>query len=283
MPEKLGGELNIKSTKKKGKHTELSNHGNRLEQHFRNKACLLIEANKTKKITQNYQDHEEEHNPFIHVLFDFNPEHCLIAIERKESVMKVEQAVELLTLTFNTMLRDSDWEFICEQPKIPMDFWDILNFVRKRFHDRLKKVSLVFDNDNSQKSKKDKSEEEQKLRFVDELISHFGKGGLYIDVADENGLERYKEDILYFATLCAKNKYQLVAEFTKLGALYHTDFFPAIMPLENEVLDEFVCRKAETDMFGYKIEEWFKNIHKLFNQQEEASEDERRRSEMDKI
>ena len=73
--------LKIVGTKKKGGEQELSHHGNRLEQHFRNMACLLVEANKTKKITQNYTDHEEEHNPYLHVLFDFNPEHCLIAIE----------------------------------------------------------------------------------------------------------------------------------------------------------------------------------------------------------
>ena len=73
--------LKIVGTKKKGGEQELSRHGNRLEQHFRNMACLLVEANKTKKITQNYTDHEEDHNPYLHVLFDFNPEHCLITIE----------------------------------------------------------------------------------------------------------------------------------------------------------------------------------------------------------
>lgn len=275
--------LEIVSTKTKGGVQELSHHGNLLEQHFRNMACLLIEANKTKKITQDYVDHEEEHNPFIHVLFDFNPEHCLIAIERKESVMKVEQAVELITLTFDRLLRDYGWQFKCEQPMIPMDFWKILNDIRERFDDRLKKVSLVFDNDKSQKSKKDKSEEEKKLRFVDELISHFGKGGLYIDCADDKKMEEYKDDIIYFATLCAQNNYQLVAEFSKFGTLCYTDIFPAIMPLGNDVLGEFLNRKAETGMREYKLETWFKNIHKLFNQQEEASEDERRRGEIDKI
>ena len=229
--------LKIKGTKKKGGAQELSHHGNRLEQHFRNMACLLVEANKTKKITQNYTDHEEEHNPYLHVLFDFNPEHCLIAIERKESVMKVEQAILLLKNTFNTLLRDDGWQLECEQPKIPMDFWELIRFVNDRFEDRLKKVSLVFDNDKSQNSKKNKSEENKKLKFVDELISHFGKGGLYIDLADDNELEKYKEDVLYFASLCAENNYQLVAEFSKFGALYHTDFFPAIMPLGNDVLD----------------------------------------------
>lgn len=275
--------LEIVSTKTKGGVQELSHHGNLLEQHFRNMACLLIEANKTKKITQDYVDHEEEHNPFIHVLFDFNPEHCLIAIERKESVMKVEQAVELITLTFDRLLRDYGWQFKCEQPMIPMDFWKILNDIRERFDDRLKKVSLVFDNDKSQKSKKDKSEEEKKLRFVDELISHFGKGGLYVDCADDKKMEEYKDDIIYFATLCAQNNYQLVAEFSKFGTLCYTDIFPAIMPLGNDVLGEFLNRKAETGMREYKLETWFKNIHKLFNQQEEASEDERRRGEIDKI
>lgn len=284
MPDKCKENgLKMVSTKTKGGVTEFSHHGNLLEQHFRNIACLLVEANKTKKITQNYQDHEEEHNPFIHVLFDFNPEHCLIAIERKESVMKVEQAVELIKLAFNPILKVQGWQFECEQPMIPMDFWKILTDIRDRFNDRLKKVSLVFDNDKSQNSKKDKTEEEKKLRFVDELISHFGKGGLYVDCADDKKMEEYKDDIIYLATLCALNNYQLVAEFSKFGALYYTDIFPAIMPLGNDVLDEFLNRKAETGMREYKIETWFKNIHKLFNQQEEASEDERRRGEIDKI
>lgn len=273
--------LKIKGTKKKGGVQELSHHGNRLEQHFRNMSCLLVEANKTKKITQNYTDHEEEHNPYLHVLFDFNPEHCLIAIERKESVMKVEQAILLLKNTFNTLLRDDGWQLVCEQPKIPMDFWELIRFVNDRFEDRLKKVSLVFDNDKSQNSKKNKSEENKKLKFVDELISHFGKGGLYIDLADDNELEKYKEDVLYFASLCAENNYQLVAEFSKFGALYHTDFFPAIVPLGNDVLDEFICRKAESTMGEYKLEEWFKNIYALFYNQENMNEDERRRSRMD--
>ena len=273
--------LKIKGTKKKGGAQELSRHGNRLEQHFRNMACLLVEANKTKKITQNYTDHEEEHNPYLHVLFDFNPEHCLIAIERKESVMKVEQAILLLKNTFNTLLKDKGWQLVCEQPKIPMDFWELIRFVNNRFEDRLKKVSLVFDNDKSQNGKKNKSEESKKLKFVDELISHFGKGGLYIDLADDNELEKYKEDVLYFASLCAENNYQLVAEFSKFGALYHTDFFPAIMPLGNDVLDEFICRKAESTMGEYRLEEWFKNIYALFYNQENMNEDERRRSRMD--
>ena len=273
--------LKIVGTKKKGGEQELSRHGNRLEQHFRNMACLLVEANKTKKITQNYTDHEEDHNPYLHVLFDFNPEHCLIAIERKESVMKVEQAILLLKNTFNTLLRDKGLQLVCEQPKIPMDFWELIRFVNNRFEDRLKKVSLVFDNDKSQNNKKNKSEENKKLKFVDELISHFSKGGLYIDLADDNELEKYKEDVLYFASLCAENNYQLVAEFSKFGALYHTDFFPAIMPLGNDVLDEFICRKAESTMGEYKLEEWFKNIYALFYNQENMNEDERRRSRMD--
>ena len=276
--------LKIVGMKKKGGEQELSSHGNRLEQHFRNMACLLVEANKTKKITQNYTDREEEHNPYLHVLFDFNPEHCLIAIERKESVMKVEQAAELLKLTFNRLLRDKGWhgwQLVCEQPKIPMDFWELIRFVNNRFEDRLKKVSLVFDNDKSQNSKKNKSEENKKLKFVDELVSHFSKGGLYIDLADDNELEKYKEDVLYFASLCAENNYQLVAEFSKFGTLYHTDFFPAIMPLGNDVLDEFICRKAESTMGEYKLEEWFKNIYALFYNQENMNEDERRRNSMD--
>ena len=284
MPDecKVNG-LTIVGKKKKGGKQELSSHGNLLEQHFRKMACLLLEANKTKTITLNYKDHEEEHNPYLHVLFDFNPEHCLIAIERKESVMKVEQAVELLKLTFNTLLRDSGWQFMCEQPVIPMNFWELIHFVKDRFDDRLKKVSLVFDNDKSQDDKKDKSEENKKLKFVDELISHFGKGGLYIDFADDNELDKYKEDILYFASLCAENKYQLVAEYAKLGALYHTDFFPAIMPLDNDVLDEFVCRKAESGMGEYQLEAWFMNIHTLFCNQEEMNDDERRRNGMDMV
>ena len=278
--------LKIVGKKKKGGKQELSElslHGNLLEQHFRNMACLLVEANKTKTITINYNDHEEEHNPYLHVLFDFNPEHCLIAIERKESAMKVEKAVELLKLTFNTLLLDSGWQFMCEQPNIPMNFWELIHFVKDRFKDKLKKVSLVFDNDKSQNRKKDKSEENKKLKFVDELISRFGKGGLYIDFAGDKELETYRDDILYFASLCAENKYQLIAEFTKFGALYHTDYFPAIMPLGNDVLDEFTGRRSETNLKGYKIEEWFDNIHKLFYEQEEMNENERRRREMDKV
>ena len=195
--------------------------------------------------------------------------------------MKVEQAAELLKLTFNRLLRDKGLQLVCEQPKIPMDFWELIRFVNNRFEDRLKKVSLVFDNDKSQNNKKNKSEENKKLKFVDELISHFSKGGLYIDLADDNELEKYKEDVLYFASLCAENNYQLVAEFSKFGTLYHTDFFPAIMPLGNDVLDEFICRKAESTMGEYKLEEWFKNIYALFYNQENMNEDERRRSRMD--
>ena len=275
--------LKIISTKKKGGEQEISKHGNRLEQHFRKMACLLVEANKTKTITIDYKKHEEEHNPFIHVLFDFNSEHCLIAIERKESVMKVEKAVELLKLTFNTLLRDNGWQFECEQPKIPMNFWEILIIIRNRFEDRLKKVSLVFDNDKSKNSKKTKAEEEKKLKFVDELISHFGKGGFFLECADDKQMEAYKDDILYFSALCAENDYQLVAEFSKFGALYHTDFFPAIMPLGNDALEEFLGRKAETNMSGYKIEKWFNNIYVSFFQQEIVNEDEQRRGRMDKI
>lgn len=284
MPDKCKENgLKIVGKKKKGGVQELSPHGNRLEQHFRNMACLLVEANKTKTITLNYKDHEEEHNPYLNVLFDFKPEHCLIAIERKESAMKVEQAVELLRLTFNTLLRDSGWQFMCEQPVIPMNFLELIRFVKDRFDDRLKKVSLVFDNDKSQNRKKDKSEENKKLKFVDELISHFGKGGLYIDFADDKELEKYRDEILYFASLCAENKYQLVAEFAKFGALYHTDFFPAIMPMDNDVLAEFLGRRAETNFLGYKIEAWFNNIHELFYEQKEMNDDERRRSRMDMV
>ena len=283
MPGKIGDGLKIVSTKKKGGIEELCEHGNRLEQHFRNMACLLVEANKTKKITQNYVDHEEVHNPYVHVLFDFNPEHCLMAVERKDSAMKVDKTVELITSAFNAQIRGSEWQFKCEQPSIPMNFWDILTFVRERFNDKLKKVSLVFDNDKSKNEKKNKSEGEKRLKCVDELISHFGKGGISVDCADDKQMEAYKDDILYFATLCAENNYQLVAEFSKFGALYHTDIFPAIMPLGNDVLDEFLCRKAETNMYGYQIEQWFRNILVLFDPQEEANEDERRRSRMDKI
>ena len=275
--------LKIISTTKKGGELEISKHGNRLEQHFRKMACLLVEANKTKTITIDYKNHEEEHNPFIHVLFDFNSEHCLIAIERKESVMKVEKAVELLKLTFNTLLRDNGWQFECEQPKIPMNFWEILIIIRNRFEDRLKKVSLVFDNDKSKNSKKTKAEEEKKLKFVDELISHFGKGGFFLECADDKQMEAYKDDIQYLSVLCAENDYQLVAEFSKFGALYHTDFFPAIMPLGNDALEEFLGRKAETNMSGYKIEKWFNNIYVSFFQQEIVNEDEQRRGRMDKI
>ena len=55
------------------------------------------------------------------------------------------------------------------------------------------------------------------------------------------------------------------------------------MPLGNDVLDEFTGRRSETNLKGYKIEEWFDNIHKLFYEQEEMNENERRRREMDKV
>ena len=47
--------------------------------------------------------------------------------------------------------------------------------------------------------------------------------------------------------------------------------------------EEFLGRKAETNMSGYKIEKWFNNIYVSFFQQEIVNEDEQRRGRMDKI
>lgn len=275
--------LDIVGITTKGGRSQLDKHGNRLEKHSRNIACLLVEANKTKTITTDYTDHDEEHNPYLHVLFDFNPEHCFMAVERKDSVMKVDKVVELLTSTFNTKLIDNGWKFKCVQPNIPMDFWEVITFVMKRFDDKLKKVSLVFDRDKSRYVKEDKMEKNKRLEYVDNFINHFRKGAFDIDINEDNRLEEYKQDILYFATLCSDNGYQLEAVFQKFGTLCRTDYFPAMMPLGHDALDEFICGQTETSLFGCQLEDWFKNIHNLFDKQEEANEDERRREGLDKI
>lgn len=276
--------LKIVGRKTKRQRQGRNTHGNKMEQHQRNIASLLVEANKTKEITRDFDSFEEEHNPFLRFLFDCTPEHCLMAVERNESTMSEKKAVELIKLMFNQNLWDEDWQFECVQPNIPMEYWDILKFVIKKLDDQLRKVSLVFDDNKQNVNKKNEGKaglKKDKLEFIDEFVSHFRKGGLSFDLDDNIQMEHYKSDILHLAALCAERDYQLVAEFRNFGKMCYTNRFPAIMPLDNEVLGEFLGRKAETSMNGYKIEKWFNNIHELFYEQEEMNDDERRRSGMD--
>lgn len=277
--------LNLVGTQGKGKNQELSPHGNKMESNHRQIATLLIEANKTKKITTKYQERSEVDNPFLRVMFDLRPEHCYMAVERKASAMPVENAAQLIEHAFNYMLWESGWKFKYEQPKIPMEFWDILVFIRKRFNDRLKKVSLVFDDTmaKNKTARESESDNDKKRKVIDDFISHFSKGNFSIDMGDDERMEKYKNDILHLATLCAEQNYQLIAEFRMFGPIGYTKAFPALMAIEKKSIDDFTGRREETAMGCYALESWFDNIYKLFGQQKGMNDDERRRDEMDMV
>lgn len=273
--------LNLVGTQGRGKKQEFSKHGNLMESNHRDIATLLIEANKTKKITLDYIDRQETDNPYLRVMFDLRPEHCYMAVERKASAMNVENATQLIKHAFDHMLLEGSWTFEYKQPSIPMDFWDILVFIRKRFNDHLKKVSLVFDDTTSKC--RTKSDKEKSRRLIDEFISYFGKGDFSIDLEDDERMENFKNDILHLGALCTEPNYQLMAEFRMFGQIYYSESFHALMPIEKKSIDDFTGRREETTMGCYALESWFDRIYELFGQQKGMNDDERRRDEMDSV
>lgn len=267
-----GSSLNVLEPKITGKGEEkvttYEPHGSEVLQNRNHIIAFKVQKNGKKTIeTVDWETETVDHHPSVRVLIDNRPDRQIIAIENK-SAFKAEKAFKLMMSHFKMKLKDYNVRFDCFPLVKKGGFWESVDEIKRRFGDFIKRVQ--FDFVGGERSGKN---------FADKLSAFLATiqaahGGIFMDFADKDALDRAREDLEYMAQLCYANKnYNLSVKFRDFGTFCFGQDIKAQWGLDEEKIEKFSEKYTQLDMYaeagGDKaftdIADWFDKIHSLFS------------------
>lgn len=179
--------------------------------------------------------HRRPSNPYCHIIIDNRPNTGQILIERCEAFnYKTDDIRDLLQDHFRNMLVDFKLTIDIIAKMKTGDFWDIIEEQKRKFNDRITKITFSFPNPNTTTPIDAPIDLTTKLKALTSITKLFqaSKGSISLDAAGENALrfEQTKKDMAQMVTLCAQNGYDLQVKFQQSGLyrinhdikVYHT-------------------------------------------------------------
>lgn len=267
-----GSSLNVLEPKITGKGEEkvttYEPHGSEVLQNRNHIIAFKVQKNGKKTIeTVDWEKETVDHHPSVRVLIDNRPDRQIIAIENK-SAFKADKAFKLMMSHFKLKLKDYYVRFDCYPLLKKAGFWESVDEIKRCFGDFIKRVQ--FDFVGGERSGK---------KLADKLSAFLAiikstHGGIFMDFADTDELDRARDDLEYMAQLCYINKnYNLSVKFRDFGTFCFGQDIKAQWGLDDEKIEEFSKKYTQLDMFseagGDKaftdIADWFDKINMLFS------------------
>lgn len=238
---------------------------------------LQLENNKHKKTINNHKETTHEHHPFCHVLLDCRHATRLVGIERSSAFdRKPEKTAAILSAGLSQILRPNGYKvWLTPKTKKAPDFWDVVNEIRRTFDDKVKQVTLTFeDGDDRQGKTAGQPSPDSMIAFMQQMAQRtHSDASLAFDARDngEVNLEAVREDLDQLARICLKQPcYSLNVRFQHFGAYRFGAHLKMELGLSQEALTHFM--EGQRSLFAgdtpgqYELVVWLDRLQKLLDE-----------------
>lgn len=238
---------------------------------------LQLENNKHKKTINNHKETTHEHHPFCHVLLDCRHATRLVGIERSPAFdRKPEKTAGILSQGLSQMLRPNGYKvWLTPKTKKAPDFWDVVNEIRQTFNDRVRQVTLSFEDEDSRRGKKAvNASPDSIIAFMQQMAKSANCDSLLALDARGDGevnLEAIRKDIDQLALICLQQpSYSLNVRFQRFGAYRFGAHLKMELGLSQEALTHFT--EGQRSLFAgdtpgqYELLVWLDRLQKLLDE-----------------
>lgn len=217
---------------------------------------FFIVNNKSKKVTQDYEIKDVEHNPFQTVIIYLNEEAPFVAIEKNAAFGKdTDKLNDIFKNGLNNLQEIEDApisvsSYILTQPD---EFWNNVEFILNKYNDTLKEIS--FKVTHTKDSIATPSDRNEKMK---DLINLFGctrtESLTYSDFNEP--FNTIKDNLIKLTQYISDSKdYQIATRFQKYGKLqYGTDCI-IMYEIDNEITKLIKKQTDKTDTTDNKAED----------------------------
>ncbi|MBQ7531879.1 MAG: hypothetical protein IJT12_09260 [Paludibacteraceae bacterium] len=231
---------------------------------------MTIENNKKKETTIEKKTLTHEHHPFCHVIIDYRDGQNLIAIERNMAFdNKPEKVREILYKALNRLFfRDNLQIDLQPLTKSYNDIWDAINTIRRRYHDRVKKICMDFSSNRNKERKVDSNALAAIIAEISEKTNAKGMVAFQSQGNEEMDLNAIQQDLLNIAEICLnEGEFDLSVHFYSYGVFRYGTDVTAQYGIDQEVIDDFVLLVDAFDMDKERIPlpRWLNNVKDIFH------------------
>lgn len=226
---------------------------------------MTIENNKIKKTIVEKTEIPNPHHPFSHVVIDLRSNPYLVAIEKNSAFdLKPDKLCEILSISLNSLFKKEDVQ--CDWfsfKKTDVDFWESITTIRQKQHDRVKKISLSFNNDHTP-LKTDNNKWVTLLTDISKKAQADGMMELVSQGEGEMNIDALHEDLCNIANICRnEGVYDLTVQFKNFGLFRYGMDVSALYGVDDNVIKEFVDGADDMDLFGephLTLDRWLYNM-----------------------
>lgn len=212
---------------------------------------LTLENNKQKATTIDKQKVQHEHHPFCQVIIDYRNGQNIIAIERNDAFdYKPEKVRDILSKALNRLFYRYNLTIeLSPLTKSYSDIWDAINTIRRRHHDRVKKICLDFNGRHARNQRIQANNLAAVVAEMSDKLNAHGMVAFQSQGDEEMDLNAIHEDLLNLADICLhEGEYDLSVHFFSYGIFrYGTDVM-AQYGIEQTAIDDFVGYTDDFDI-----------------------------------
>lgn len=196
--------------------------------------------------------HRRPSNPFCEIIIDNRPNIGQILIERGEAFnYKTDDIRDLLQEHFRNKLYDYKLTIDIIAKMKAGDFWDIVEEQKKKFNDRITKVTFSFPNPNTTTPIDAPLVLTNKLKTLASITTLFraNKASLILDANGDNSLrfEQTKKDMAQMVSLCTQNGYDLSVKFQQCGIYRINHDIKVYHTISINIINDFISKQEILD------------------------------------
>lgn len=211
---------------------------------------LTIENNKQKVTTIDKQKVQHEHHPFCHVIIDYREGHNIIAIERNGAFdNKPEKVRDILFHALNRIFYRQN--LTIELTPIAKTYDDIIqaiDMIRRRHHDRVKKICLDFNSKHNPNRQVATNALTTALALMADKANAKGMVAFQSEGDEEMDINAIHKDLLTIADICVREgEYDLSVHFFSYGIFRYGADVVAQFGVDQTVIDEFANQADSMD------------------------------------
>lgn len=233
---------------------------------------MTVEANKQKTTIEKKQKVKHTHNPYSTVIVDFREGQNLIALQKNSAFNKPEKFAEIILHTFNRLFEAYDLQMTMKPlAREGLTFWEAVNEIRDRHHDKVRRISLDFSNaqDAVDYSAGDA------IAIISGMARKLHVNGLMVVEANEEEMEvdldTVYEDMLALADICrAQPEYELNVHFASYGLYRFGADVIAQFGVDERIINDFIVGEEDVDLFGesHTLNRWLVNTKEMLEAQD---------------
>lgn len=211
---------------------------------------MTIENNKQKATTIDKQKVQHEHHPFCHIIIDYREGHNIIAIERNGAFdNKPEKVRDILFHGLNRIFYRQNLTIeLTPLAKSYKDIIEAIDMIRRRHHDRVKKICLDFNSKHNPNRQVDTNSITTAMALLADKANAKGLVAFQSEGDEEMDINAIQQELLAIADICYREgEYDLSIHFYSYGIFRYGADVVAQFGVDQTVIDEFVNHADSMD------------------------------------